>query len=86
MIATRASHGSSGPAATAKGIFPTPSGAGLAFRAARRRKAAELADAFAERLAEHGDIKQASYDIGVSWPRGRGLFDRICKRLGRQAV
>lgn len=79
-------NGAAGNSSSAKGIFPTPSGAGLTFRAARRRKAAELTDAFAERLAEHGDIKQASYEIGVSWPRGRGLFDRICKRLGWQAI
>lgn len=70
---------------SAKGVFAPPSGAGLAFRNARRRKAAQLTDAFADRLAEHGDIKRASYEIGVSWPRGRGLFKRICDRLGWQA-
>jgi hypothetical protein len=68
-----------------KGIFAAPSGAGLHFRNARRRKAAELTNAFAERLAEHGDIKRASYEIGVNWRRGRGLFRCICDRLGWQA-
>lgn len=68
-----------------KGLFAPPSGAGLSYRNARRRKAADLTKIFAERLAEHGDIKRASYEIGVSWPRGRGLFRRICDELGDQA-
>jgi hypothetical protein len=42
-------------------------------------------DRFAERLAEHGNVKLAAQEINVSPHYGRVLLQRIRKQLGWQA-
>jgi hypothetical protein len=45
-----------------------------------------LADHFAERLSQHGDIDRAAAQIGRSPLWGRKTFREICKQLGPQAA
>ena len=65
------------------GLFPvrrTEAG-----RRPRQRRATPGLDAFAEQLAETGDVATAAARIGVSLLYGRAMLQRIRKQLGWQA-
>jgi hypothetical protein len=68
------------------GIFRPTAGQGLASRTRKRRnRASPGLDAFAEALAETGDVALASVRCGVTLSYGRAMLQRIRKRLGWQA-
>lgn len=70
------------------GLFNTraASAQGIGARAHQRKQRRAAIDAFADRLAEHGDVKLAASETGISASYGRVLMARIKARLGAQAV
>lgn len=69
------------------GLFSTrPATAqGIGARAHQRARRLGAMDAFADRLAEHGEVKLAARECGISASYGRLLFARIKAKLGPQA-
>ena len=59
---------------------PSPS-----YLAMRRAKARAKLNAFAEQLAECGNISEAARRIGTSQQNGSRMFQQIKRELGEQA-
>lgn len=57
----------------------------MATKIARADERALRRDAFADRLAEHGNRTRAANEIGVSQSYGRVLWGEIVRGLGWQA-
>lgn len=58
---------------------------GRAFKAYQNRRARDTLNHFADRLAEHGDVRQAAAEIGRSEQYGYTLLKRLRDKLGWQA-
>lgn len=61
------------------------SGNGRNFKAARQRESRDMLNRFADRLAEHGDVKRAAAQLGRSPAWGAAQLAAIRKGLGDQA-
>lgn len=76
-----------------KGLFPAPAGHGLNLKAYNQRKKRkkllsdrDKLDRFADLLADGYEPASAALMMGCVPEFGTTMLQRICKKLGRQAV